>query len=166
MSKAITIGGASTPPSATSPHSRQRRSTRNPVSTFPGEGQFGLQKLSAPLEEPLTIHFRDSSYVCADYFSDFLALGERARASGAWSRRCPLDHSQYAEFGRSCKSGRPGGVCLPPAPYHARAFRQLAGATPNIRGEAACRPVPPPGVPKSKAARICGIRSWAWYLRL
>src|ERR1700730_8596478 len=40
MSKAITIGGASTPPSATSPHSRQRRSTRNPVSTFPGEGHF------------------------------------------------------------------------------------------------------------------------------
>jgi transposase InsO family protein len=32
-------GGASTPPSATSPHSRQRRNPRNPVSTFPGEGQ-------------------------------------------------------------------------------------------------------------------------------
>src|SRR4029077_10695591 len=40
ISKAITIGGASTPPSATSPHSRQRRNTRNPVSTFPGEGQY------------------------------------------------------------------------------------------------------------------------------
>jgi transposase InsO family protein len=39
ISKAITIGGASTPPSATSPHSRQRRNSRNPVSTFPGEGQ-------------------------------------------------------------------------------------------------------------------------------
>src|SRR5205823_13692499 len=36
ISKAITIGGASTPPSATSPHSRQRRNTRNPVSTFRG----------------------------------------------------------------------------------------------------------------------------------
>src|SRR5437868_14210440 len=44
MSKAITIGGASTPPSATSPHSRQRRNTRNPVSTFPGEGQTAMNK--------------------------------------------------------------------------------------------------------------------------
>src|SRR5205823_12333962 len=40
ISKAITIGGASTPPSATSPHSRQRRNPRNPVSTFPGEGHL------------------------------------------------------------------------------------------------------------------------------
>jgi hypothetical protein len=28
----------STPPSATSPHSRQRQKPHNPVSTFPGEG--------------------------------------------------------------------------------------------------------------------------------
>src|SRR5215218_8028569 len=40
-SKAITIVGGSTPPSATSPRSRQTGNPHNPVSTFPGEGQFG-----------------------------------------------------------------------------------------------------------------------------
>jgi transposase InsO family protein len=39
ISKAITIVRRSTPPSATSPHSRQRQKPHNPVSTFPGEGQ-------------------------------------------------------------------------------------------------------------------------------
>src|SRR5215203_1425839 len=37
-SKAITIVGGSTPPSATSPRSRQTGNPHNPVSTFPGEG--------------------------------------------------------------------------------------------------------------------------------
>src|SRR3954451_24104683 len=39
ISKAITIGGGSTPLSATSPRSRQTGNPHNPVSTFPGEGQ-------------------------------------------------------------------------------------------------------------------------------
>jgi hypothetical protein len=38
ISKATTIVRGSTPPSATSPHSRQRQKPHNPVSTFPGEG--------------------------------------------------------------------------------------------------------------------------------
>ena len=37
ISKAITIVRGSTPPSATSPHSRQRQKPRNPVSTFRGK---------------------------------------------------------------------------------------------------------------------------------
>src|SRR3954470_11268516 len=40
ISKATTIGGGSTPLSATSPRSRQTESPHNSVSTFPGEGQF------------------------------------------------------------------------------------------------------------------------------
>src|SRR3954451_7620339 len=39
-SKAITIVGGSTPPSATSPQSRQTGNPHNPVSTFPGKGHF------------------------------------------------------------------------------------------------------------------------------
>jgi hypothetical protein len=45
ISKAITIVRGSTPPSATSPHSRQRHKPHNPVSTFPGEGHSDLSRL-------------------------------------------------------------------------------------------------------------------------
>jgi transposase InsO family protein len=38
ISKAITIVGGSTPPSAISPPNRQRQNPYNPVSTFAGEG--------------------------------------------------------------------------------------------------------------------------------
>src|SRR4029077_12676574 len=87
ISKAITIGGASTPPSATSPHSRQRRNTRNPVSTFPG-------KISPPLGPPSDAAFQKRVLVAALHMLvedggplrivDFPDDDPRARPDLAW----------------------------------------------------------------------------------
>src|SRR5262249_35698770 len=53
ISKATTIVRGSTPPSATSPHSKQRQKPHNPVSTFPGEGQSDAHPSAKTLTTPL-----------------------------------------------------------------------------------------------------------------
>jgi hypothetical protein len=52
ISKAITIVRGSTPPSATSPHSRRRQKPHNPVSTFPGEGHVPGPPISTTQSTP------------------------------------------------------------------------------------------------------------------
>jgi hypothetical protein len=90
ISKAITIERGSTPPSATSPHNRQRQKPRNLVSTFPGEGHSGS---AHEMETPANTR---TARAVIELWGEPLTLGSRRYWSRTKRRSCEFHRKKYS----------------------------------------------------------------------